>query len=774
MPQPTTSAQAAPTGAPSWLWHLALAIVLGLAAWVRLYHLGTPSMWWDEILVPLTARFPVSYIIDFSRHCEMHPPLYHLGVKLVEMAGKSDFALRLPSALFGLAAVYACWRCFSDLYDRGVGLVAAAFLGASAMQVWHVRQVRPYAILTLLVVFSLYFLLRLLRSGRNRDLWMLLGVNAVLLLLHYLSMQLVFAEGLALALGWRPGGKGIPPRQVLLFAAGSLAVALPVLFFFFLPSQTTLSIFTDKASFAAIGRLIADYAAQVLWSHDDPAMRLAMGALTALGAIILARRAPRELAACLLLVLVPVAILFFMRRTAYFSPRHFLYMTVPAALCAGQVARALPRAWMAMPLAVVLAAGGAADIFFEHPEAYYQETSYRHPVFVTNFEPMAKELSWRLRPGQVLAASDPGTVNAVSWYLDQFMSRNPFTEQRLEPDAGDYDLRFFAPYKIWGHLGKTEAEFTASVGPISHVELVRNAKLYTLPIHRELTPVIDVVPYFLRRRAAFPQFYRQVTSFSDMTVNPYWGGEAIATRNSRPGVLEYRLQNTAGDAPQLLQWAVEYQNAGQGNSMAFSVCFDDEPPVPLFTSHGPDPTTRRTCTIRRDRPYKTMTLRLETVCAPYTARYPGGNLETAAFKGFELEIVPTDVFDSPGLAIAETGLGKIEHNPANLWRWGLGPHSSLTFALPRDGAYRLECDFANVIPGQTVTITANGKELARLADLPADARRSLRLPVRGRQGTNVVTIAYADWNHGQTAFAPTDVRPMALFIRRLRLVPEGE
>lgn len=754
------------------IWRLALAVILAIAACLRLYQLGTPTMWWDEILVPLTARFPIPYILDFSRHCEMHPPLYHLFVKVVELTGLSDFALRLPSAVCGLGAVYAVWRLFSRLYDRSVGLVAAAFLAGSAMQVWHVRQVRPYAILTVLFIFSLYFLLRFLRERKNRDLWALLGVNAVLLCLHYFMFQVVFAQGVVLLANWRPRSQGIRLGQLGIFACGTAGIALPVLVFFFLPSQTTLSIFADKASFAAIGRLIATYAADVLWSHDDSAMRLVLGGVVTLGVMAMARRAPRELGACLLVVAIPALILFCMRKTAYFSPRHFLYMTVVAALFAGQATRLLPRPGLAVPVSLLLTILPAANILWAHPEAYYLPTSYHHPVFVTDFKPMARELAGRLHPGQVIAASDPGTANAVSWYLDRFVADNPFRDQHLAATAPDYSLLFFAPFKNWGHLGKTEEAFAAAVGPIAHTEQVLNARLYTLPVHREKAPVLTAMPFHLRRRAAFPDFYRQVGAFSDMTVNPYWGGEAIPTRNSRPAFLEYRIDNAAGDAPQLLQWVIEYKNEGRASTMAFSARFDDEPAVPLFTSTGPDRQGGRTVSLVRQKPYKTLTLRLDTVCAPYTARYPGGNLETTAFRGFDLEVVPLGHFDSPvPFPVKEEGLGRIEHNADNLWRWGLGPQSTLRFELAQAGTYLLDLDYANGIPGQTVTIAANGKVLAILADLPADARDSRRIAIPGRKGGNTVVIAYSDWNHGKTTFAATDVRPMALFIRRLRLLP---
>ena len=756
-----------------WLWRMALASLVAVAAFLRLYHLETPSMWWDEIIVPLTARFPLAYILDFSRHCEMHPPLYHLCVKLVEAVGLSDASLRLPSAVCGIILVYAAWRSLGRLYGRGVGLVAAAFLASSAMQVWHVRQVRPYAIFVLLFLLSFCHLLRFVRENKNRDLYAVLAYNVLLFLLHYFTFHIALAEGIILVVLWRTGGRGaVNFRQIAVFAAGTLVVALPVLVFLFLPSQTTLSIFEFKAGYDEIGRLIASYSAHVLWSHDDLSLRLGFGALLVAGGWAMARKAPRELAACLLVCLIPALVLFLMRKTAYFSPRHFLYMTVPAAILVGHVARFLPRQGLVIPLAAAVAVIPAGVLFLQHYGEYYEDTSYHHNVFVTDFKPMARELAGILRPGEVVAASDQGTVNAVSWYLNQFTAVNPFREQNLTEKSNDFELAFFTPFRTWGHLGRTEEEFAAAVGPIAASQPVLNATIYRLPIQREPAPRLEAVPFHLRRRMELPAFYRQVAAFSGMTISPYWGGEAIATRNNTASRLEYRLDNAAPAGPQQLQFILEYKNQGQGSRMAYAVRFDDEPPVPLFTSLGPDPAEAATVSIVREAPYKTMRFELETVCADLTARYPGGNLETAAFRGFDLEIVPASRFDSTPLAanLREQNLGKIEHGLDNIFRWGLGPTTALTFTLDAARPLVLEFDFDNTLDGQNVVVAVNGKILENISGLGVGETRRLRLPITGRAGANDVLIAYSHWNHGTVTFAETDIRPMALFIRRLRLV----
>ena len=706
--------------------------------------------------------------MDFSRQCALHPPLYLLCVKAMEWAGVSDFALRLPAALCGLATVYFCWRNFSRLYDRSVGLLAAAFVAGNAMQIWHVRQVRPDAVLMLLFVFSLFFLLRFLRSRRNADLCILLAVNMPLFLLHYMTFLIVLAEGTVLALNWRSrAGEGVSTRQLFVFGLGTAVVALPVLFFLFLPNPVAPSILTNTTSVAETGRQLLDDLAQVLWRYDELPVRLLMGGLVIAGAVAMLRRAPRELAACLLLGLIPALALVFLRKATLLSPHLFLYLTVLAGLFIGQAGRWLPNAALAIPAALALAAAPAAGIVWQHAGDYYEATSYHQEKQGTDFKPMARELAGRLHPGDIVAASAPSIANAVSWYLDQYVATNPFRIQRLDAATSDYSLYFFATSTTRGQFG------TNAMGPIANVEPILNATLYRLPIHRESTPTIAVLPFAATRRMEFPTFYRQVSAFTGMTIAPNQGGKAIPTQNNLPGTIEYRFNNATGDAPQLLQWSLAYENQGRENTLAVSVRFDDEPARPILSSTGPDARDMQTVTALRTTPYKTLTLSLQTVCAPLTARYPGGNLETIAVKSVQLEVVPAGLFDSPGIQnLAEQNLGKIEHNETDIWRWGLGPQSQQTFALPATGNYWLEFDFSNILAGQTVTVAVNGQTVAIFPDLPANAQESRRILIAGQQGRNSVTVSYSDWNHGKTTFAETDPRPLSLLIHKLRVIPE--
>jgi len=62
----------------------ALAVILIVGAFLRFYHLETPSMWPDEMLVALMGSFPVQYITRWAIALEVHPPTYHYLIKLIE------------------------------------------------------------------------------------------------------------------------------------------------------------------------------------------------------------------------------------------------------------------------------------------------------------------------------------------------------------------------------------------------------------------------------------------------------------------------------------------------------------------------------------------------------------------------------------------------------------------------------------------------------------------------------------------------------------------
>lgn len=617
---------------------LTLGLILLAGAVLRFYHLETPSLWWDEILVPLTSCHSLSYILDFCRSAEMHPPLFYLVSKAALAIGSSDFSLRLLPAVLGVGSIYALYRVVRSFTDENTALLAAAVLSVNGLHVLLSREIRPYALQMVLLLAAWALLIRLVQHGRWRDLILLALVNTALFWLHYFTFHQVFAQGVVLAFGlflYRPH---FDFRRLAVFCALTALAAWPVFAWFFLPSAGSRSIFTDtQYSRQDVLSLIVNYLGQALFFFDLPWARLGAAGLALAGLAVLSARRPRLALASLLLMAVPLANVLALGKAAYFSPWHVGYATVFLAFFMAVALARLPGAKL---LAACIALGGAAAILATQQARFYETDSYRHNVFVTLYKPVARRLAAMLPPGGAAAASNPGFANGVNWYLDQFDSPNPLRSQRLEPDGKSATLRFISAYHDFGVLGRDEADFLARQGRPESVEKALNATVYTFRIPRSPVARMDALPFETSLQAGFENFYARVHSLRDVTFCPMPGVGVTATRNDSPGTFDFELENAAGDAPKRFFVNLQYLNIGRDDMLGLYYRFDDEPRVPLAGTKGPDPKRQLQALFERDKPFKRLTFTVEMTCRGLTAQYHGGNLETLAFGGLEVFACP--------------------------------------------------------------------------------------------------------------------------------------
>src|SRR5262245_10837818 len=96
------------------------ALLFIVALVIRLYHLGAQSLWLDEggTWAEVTGkRWPALLAELWGRDAAY--PLYHILLKgWVGLAGDSEWALRLPSALAGAATVVALYLAAAELGRR--------------------------------------------------------------------------------------------------------------------------------------------------------------------------------------------------------------------------------------------------------------------------------------------------------------------------------------------------------------------------------------------------------------------------------------------------------------------------------------------------------------------------------------------------------------------------------------------------------------------------------------------------------------------------------
>jgi uncharacterized membrane protein len=87
---------------------------------------------------------------------ELTPPLYYLLAWVWAQAfGTGEAALRLLSALAGIATVPAMYLTGAKLSSRRVGLAAAALAACNPLLIWYSQEARSYALLVVLATLSL-------------------------------------------------------------------------------------------------------------------------------------------------------------------------------------------------------------------------------------------------------------------------------------------------------------------------------------------------------------------------------------------------------------------------------------------------------------------------------------------------------------------------------------------------------------------------------------------------------------------------------------------
>jgi hypothetical protein len=145
----------------------ALAGLLSLFVLSRVSGLTHQSLWYDEGYTVALASAPNfhEFWVRFGNFTtsEHLQPLYYFFIYLwSRVAGVSDVALRLPSALFSFGsgiAAYIATRQIAGGRSK-VALLSAAALAASSFSLYYAQEARPYAMLQLLSFSLLAVFLR--------------------------------------------------------------------------------------------------------------------------------------------------------------------------------------------------------------------------------------------------------------------------------------------------------------------------------------------------------------------------------------------------------------------------------------------------------------------------------------------------------------------------------------------------------------------------------------------------------------------------------------
>ena len=156
------------------LW---ICLPTALAALLRLYELGTRSLWLDEAASSMLARSDWHTFVTAVVHRQSNMALYYVLLRGWIHLGHGEFSLRLLSVVFGAAAIPILYRLVNAIRGSNTGARTGTRAGSRtawlasflmAIHVFHLQysqEARGYSLAVFLTLASCYFFLQLLRGS---------------------------------------------------------------------------------------------------------------------------------------------------------------------------------------------------------------------------------------------------------------------------------------------------------------------------------------------------------------------------------------------------------------------------------------------------------------------------------------------------------------------------------------------------------------------------------------------------------------------------------
>jgi 4-amino-4-deoxy-L-arabinose transferase-like glycosyltransferase len=146
---------------------LFVAALVLVGAGLRFFHLASQSLWVDEMMTLRVAEFggPLKARDVFSN---IQGPIHTYLINLLARASMTEFVLRLPSVVAGVALIPAVYLLGKALAGRRAGFIAASLATVSPFAIWYSQEVRNYSFLMFFSAVSSLLAWRILTGQRRR------------------------------------------------------------------------------------------------------------------------------------------------------------------------------------------------------------------------------------------------------------------------------------------------------------------------------------------------------------------------------------------------------------------------------------------------------------------------------------------------------------------------------------------------------------------------------------------------------------------------------
>jgi mannosyltransferase len=176
-------------------------LVLLFGAALRLFQLGTESLWLDErIMVDVASRTPWEIIIAGING---RPPVFVMAAHFwMRIFGTSEVALRSLPALFNIGALVMLYVVGRELAGRQVALLAMFVMSIAEITIYHAQDYRYYSLWILMSLMSMYGFIKAIKT-RQWQYWLLWSVATILVYYtHSFGIFFLVAQNLYFVARW--------------------------------------------------------------------------------------------------------------------------------------------------------------------------------------------------------------------------------------------------------------------------------------------------------------------------------------------------------------------------------------------------------------------------------------------------------------------------------------------------------------------------------------------------------------------------------------------
>ncbi len=427
------------------LWILAVGAVFGLALALRLACLDCSSLWMDEVDSIALAQHGIGAIFSerfglFANQTPWHYVLVWLTIQPVDPALTSGL-VRLPSALAGALLVPATFALGWEWFGRSAGLLAGVLVAGSTTLLGVSQDARPYALLALFTVLSVYCFEVAWRTGHRR--WWIAWAGATIanLLNSYAALTLAMP---ALVLGWgwlllqlAARRDRYPSLRYVLSACVAIGLVAADAVFELSQLAKVAPDLTQSGSMRTTALTIfRDWLAQGNVPSDlRGGLQAACWLVAGIGSVVSLAgdgRARRGMVFAGLLVLIPLALVCALGTTNTVAARYVAFTLPFFYLLVGQGFRVLlagltmtwpRRRWIKIPAAtfslwVLILGSGALLVYAESGAEYYSTTGYSATRFKPDYRAAAAYLAGRVAPADTIVFLDdpPHGVDVSRFY----------------------------------------------------------------------------------------------------------------------------------------------------------------------------------------------------------------------------------------------------------------------------------------------------------------------------------------------------------------------